>query len=350
MTKPGDAEVSIEVRDGIGHITLNRPKAINALNHEMVRAMAGALEKWRGDDAVRAVLVRGAGERGLCAGGDIVSIHHDATTGGSGSLDCWRDESVRTAAIARYPKPYVAIMDGIVMGGGVGISAHGSVRVVTERSMIGMPETGIGFIPDVGGTYLLARAPGQLGTHVALTTARMSGADAIACGFADHFVPSESIDEFVAALAAGPVDAAVAAFGRPAPESDLLAQRGWIDAAYSADSVREIVDRLQASPIEEARKAAEQVLSKSPIALSVTLRSLRRAERSPSLEETLNEEYRVSTASLRSHDLVEGIRAQVIDKDRSPKWSPATLEEVTGGAVDAYFAPLGDAELGLTAP
>ena len=231
----------------------------------------------------------------------------------------WREEYILNSEIANYPKPYVAIMDGIVMGGGVGVSAHGDIRIVTERSMIGMPETGIGFIPDVGGTYLLSRAPGELGTHIALTTARLSAGDAIAAGFADHFIPSENIETFIAALASSSVADAVAQYAEPAPVSELLAQQSWIDAAYSADDVSTIVERLRASGIPEAEKAAEQILGKSPIALSVTLRSLRHAKEAASLEEVLNEEFRVSTAALASHDLVEGIRAQVVEKDRKPE-------------------------------
>ncbi|MFC0447533.1 3-hydroxyisobutyryl-CoA hydrolase, partial [Rhodococcus jostii] len=287
---------------------------------------------------------------GLCAGGDIVSIYHDAKDGGTGSREFWRDEYVLNAAIANYRKPYVAIMDGIVMGGGVGVSAHGSVRVVTERSMIGMPETGIGFVPDVGGTYLLARTPGELGTHIALTTARLSAGDAIACGFADHFVPSEKIEQFIEALSETTVEAALAAFTAPAPVSELVAQRGWIDAAYSAGSVAEIVSRLRGSGVPEAEKAAEQVVSKSPTACAVTLKSLRRARQAGSLEEVLNDEFRVSVACLSSPDLVEGIRAQVVEKDRNPRWKPATIDEVDDTQIDAFFTPLGDLELGLTAP
>ncbi|MGW4338229.1 enoyl-CoA hydratase/isomerase family protein [Rhodococcus koreensis] len=343
-------EVLIDRRDGVGRIVLNRPKAINALNHTMVARIAAALAAWAGDDEVKAVVITGAGDRGLCAGGDIVSIYHDAREGGTGSREFWRDEYILNATIANYPKPYVAMMDGIVMGGGVGVSAHGSVRIVTERSMIGMPETGIGFVPDVGGTYLLARAPGELGTHIALTTARLGAGDAIACGFADHFIPSARIGQFVEALSTTTVEAAVAAFTEPAPESDLLAQQGWIDAAYSADSVAEIVSRLQGSGVPEAQKAAGQVLAKSPTACAVTLASLRRARVAGSLEEVLNEEFRVSVACLGSADLVEGIRAQVVDKDRNPRWSPATLDDVTDAAVAQFFTPLGDLELGLTAP
>ncbi|KOS55600.1 enoyl-CoA hydratase/isomerase family protein [Rhodococcus rhodochrous] len=348
MTETED--VLVRVSGGIGRITLNRPKAINALNYDMVKVMAAALDEWAKDDSVRAVVVDGAGERGLCAGGDIVSIYHDARDGGTGSQDFWRDEYILNAAIGRYPKPYVAIMDGIVMGGGVGISAHGNVRIVTERSTIAMPEVGIGFVPDVGGTWLLSRAPGDLGTHLALTTGRMKAGDAIALGFADHFVPSEALDKFVAALESGTVDEALAEFAQPAPEAPLLAQRAWIDAAYSAPTVEEIVARLQAAEEPEAHAAAEQILGKSPVALKVTLRSVRHARELGNLEEVLNEEYRVSLASLRSHDLVEGIRAQVVDKDRNPAWSPATLADVTDADVDAYFQPLGELELGLAAP
>lgn len=354
MTEPENNSVLIEVRDGIGHLVLNRPKVINALDHTMVRLIADALERWRHDDEVRAVLLRGAGERGLCAGGDIVAIYRDAQSGGNASFDFWRDEYALNAAIARYPKPYIAIMDGIVMGGGVGLSVHGSIRIVTERSTIAMPETAIGLVPDIGGTYLLARMPGEAGTHVALTAGRIDGADAIACGLADHYVPSSSLEAFVAALGEsrghGAIEGVIAEFAQPAPSSPLLTQSGWIDAAYSADDVNEIVRRLRSEASPQAHEAADQLLAKSPIALTVTLRSLRRAARSCSLEETLNSEYRVSSASLRSHDLIEGIRAQVIDKDRNPKWLPASIDDVSAADIEAYFAPVGDRELGLSAP
>ncbi|MGF6883831.1 enoyl-CoA hydratase [Nocardia sp. GAS34] len=356
-----EPEVLIEKLDGIGLITLNRPKAINALNHPMALAILDALHAWADDDEVRTVVLTGAGERGLCAGGDIVAIHEDAKNtvarGGSPydaadspSGRFWRDEYVLNALIDRYPKPYVAIMDGIVMGGGVGLSGHASHRVVTERSKVGMPETGIGFVPDVGGSYLLANAPGEIGTHLALTTARMSAGDAIAAGFADYFVPSEHVPALLEALRTADAEVAIAKFAQPAPVSAFVAQRDWIDACYGADTVEEIVYRLQNDGRPEAAAAAADVLSKSPVALKVTLRSLRGAREAASLAEALNREYRVSAASLRTHDLVEGIRAQVVDKDRNPRWAPATLAEVTGADVAAYFGDLGDRELGLTAP
>ncbi|MET0319071.1 3-hydroxyisobutyryl-CoA hydrolase [Rhodococcus sp. RS1C4] len=342
-----EAEVLFDVAGGVGRITLNRPKAINALNHAMVQQIAPKLDQWATADDVDLVLLVGAGERGLCAGGDIVSIYHDAKDGGSGSKDFWRDEYILNAAIARFPKPYVAIMDGVVMGGGVGLSAHGNVRIVTERSKIAMPEVGIGFIPDVGGTYLLARTPGELGTHLGLTTARMDAGDAIAAGFADHYMPSENLEKFYDALESGELSDALDEFTEEAPASTLDASREWIDRYYAGDSVQAIVDGLRGSGIPDAEKAAGDIESKSPVSLKVTLRSLRHAATASSLEEVLNEEYRVSLASLESHDLVEGIRAQVVEKDRNPKWSPATLADVTDADVDRYFASLGDRELGL---
>lgn len=342
-----EPEVLFDASGGVGRITLNRPKAINALNHSMVQQIAPKLDEWAADDDIELVLLVGAGERGLCAGGDIVSIYHDAKEGGSGSKDFWRDEYILNAAIARFPKPYVAIMDGVVMGGGVGLSAHANTRIVTERSKIAMPEVGIGFVPDVGGTYLLARSPGELGTHLGLTTARMDAGDAIAAGFADHYMPSANLEKFYDAIGTGQLSDALSEFTEDAPSSALQSSSEWIDRYYSADTVEAIVEGLRGSGIPDAEKAAADIEAKSPVSLKVTLRSLRHAAQASSLEEVLNEEYRVSLASLESHDLVEGIRAQVVEKDRNPKWSPATLADVTDADVDRYFESLGDSELGL---
>ncbi|MFF8732337.1 enoyl-CoA hydratase/isomerase family protein [Streptomyces sp. NPDC015171] len=329
-------------------ITLNRPRALNALNHDMVRRVDEALTAWEHDPDVRTVVITGAGERGLCAGGDIRAVHDDARDGdGSASAAFWRDEYHLNARIARYPKPYVALMDGIVMGGGVGVSAHGSVRIVTERSRIAMPETGIGFVPDVGGTYLLALAPGELGTHLALTGAQIGAGDALLCGLADHYVPSEALGHLVDDLADLPVHDALARHVRPAPPARLAARREWIDACYAGGTVEEILRRLLAQGGPDAKEAAETLLAKSPTALKVTLAALRRARHLGPLERVLDQEYRVSCAALGTSDLLEGIRAQVIDKDRDPHWSPATLAEVTDADVGRFFAPLGDRELGL---
>ncbi len=349
MTSTDDGAVILR-RDGrAGRITLNRPRAINALTHDMVRRVDAALTAWEHDDAVTTVVIDGAGERGLCAGGDIRLIHDDARAGGGATATraFWRDEYRLNARIAAYPKPYVALMDGLVMGGGVGVSAHGGVRIVTERSAIAMPETGIGFAPDVGGTFLLSRAPGELGTHLALTTARLDAGDAVRAGFADHFVPRARLADFAAALADTDPAEAVRAHATPAPPGALTAHQEWIDRCYAADSVEEILVRLTESGVPEAKEAAEAMAAKSPTALKVTLAALRRARRLPTLGEVLDQEYRVSCASLSDPDLVEGIRAQVVDKDRRPKWSPAALADVSDAAVARHFEALGAGELGL---
>ncbi|KOG81996.1 MULTISPECIES: enoyl-CoA hydratase/isomerase family protein [Streptomyces] len=341
--------VRVRVEGRTGVLTLNRPKALNALTHSMVATIAAALDRWEHDPEVAAVVLTGAGERGLCAGGDIRSIHEDARAGGQASAAFWRDEYRLNARIARYPKPYVAIMDGIVMGGGVGVAAHGSVRIVTEGSKVAMPETGIGFVPDVGGTYLLALAPGELGTHLALTGAVMGPGDALLCGFADHFVERAQLPALLAALRTAPPGEVLHRHVRDAPSGELRANRAWIDACYSADSVEEIVERLLACGVPAAGEAAATLLARSPTALKVTLAALRRARELGPLERVLEQEYRVSCAALSSADLVEGIRAQVIDKDRAPRWSPGTLAEVTDADVARYFAPTGGEGLSLAA-
>ncbi|OBB94298.1 enoyl-CoA hydratase/isomerase family protein [Mycobacterium sp. 852002-40037_SCH5390672] len=341
MTDESD-EVLTEVEGNVGVITLNRPKAINSLNQQMVDALTAILTGWADDDAVRAVVLSGAGERGLCAGGDVVSIYHSARKDGVEARRFWRDEYLLNARIAEFPKPYVALMDGIVMGGGVGVSAHANTRVVTDTSKIAMPEVGIGFIPDVGGVYLLSRAPGGLGLHAALTGAPFSGADAIAMGFADHYVPHGDVEAFRRAVVTDDVENALAKYAVEPPPSELAAQREWIDECFAGDTVEDIVAALRGHDAGPANDSANLIATRSPIALSVTLGAVRRAAKLETLKDVLVQDYRVSSASLRSHDLVEGIRAQLIDKDRNPKWSPAQLSAVTAADVEAYFAPVDD--------
>ncbi|MGF1425266.1 enoyl-CoA hydratase/isomerase family protein [Kitasatospora sp. LaBMicrA B282] len=341
-------DVLIE-RDGhLGRIVLNRPKALNALTHAMVLRIAAALDAWEQDDTVATVVITGAGERGLCAGGDIVAIHQAATGGDPAAAEeFWRDEYHLNARIARYPKPYVAVMDGIVMGGGVGVSAHGSVRIVTERTRIAMPETGIGFVPDVGGTYLLALAPGELGTHLALTAGSVGAGDALLCGLADHFVPADRLPALLTDLAGLTVHEALARHVAPAPPAPLAEQRAWLDECYAADTVETILARLLACGETTAKKAAERITANSPTAVKVALTALRRARALGPLEAVLDQEFRTSCAALATPDLAEGIRAQVIDKDRNPRWQPAALADVTADEVARHFAPLGERELGL---
>ena len=330
-------EVLAEQRGQLGILILNRPKAVNALTAGMVHAMLAQLADWAEDHTVSTVLVQGAGTRGLCAGGDIVAIYRDMLTGGSRTADFWEAEYRLNAMIARYPKPYVAFMDGLVLGGGVGIS-------VTIRT--GMPETTIGFVPDVGGTLLLSRSPGETGTHAALTGAHLDGADALFLGLADHFVRSENLPALAAALESETAEDAVGRFAESAPDSGLAGQRAWIDECYTGNEVEEILRRLRAFGGDAAR-AAETIESKSPTAVKVALASLRRA-RGMTLERALAQEFTVGLHCLAGPDFREGIRAQVVDKDRNPHWRPATLAEVLDDDVARYFEPHGDRELNLS--
>ena len=332
-------EILTRIDGGVGFVTLNRPKAINSLTQGMVTAMDATLTDWADDDRVSVVVVEGAGDRGLCAGGDVVAIYHSAQADGAQARQFWFDEYRLNARIGRFPKPYVALMDGIVMGGGLGIGMHGSVRVVTDTSKIAMPEVGIGLIPDVGGTLLLSRTPGLLGLHDALTGAPFSGADAIALGLADHYVPHARLQAFNTAIVADGVSAALRAHAEEPPPSELGAQREWIDDCFAGETITDIVAALRSHDEGPAQDAADLISTRSPIALAVTLASVRRAAGFTTLEEALIAEYRVSCAAVRSHDLVEGIRAQVVDKDRNPKWSPASLAAVTDEDVAAYFQP-----------
>jgi enoyl-CoA hydratase len=334
----------IVARQGsLGRLTLNRPKALNALTRDMVRTIHRALLDWRTDDSVVAVLIDGAGERGLCAGGDIRSIYDSAKVGKFEADDFWREEYVLNAFIAHYPKPYIAIMDGIVMGGGVGISAHGSHRIVTERTRLAMPEVGIGFVPDVGGTFLLSRAPGELGTYAGLTASQLSGADAMVCELADDHMQSQDLPAFIETLSATAdadhVDGIIAAHTSPPGESNLLRHRADIDRCFSGKTVEDILQALDQQNNEFCFEAAKRMRRHSPTSLKVTLRALRQARALPDLEACLQMEYRVATACIRGHDMIEGIRAVVVDKDQSPAWRPARLADVSEDVVQSFFDP-----------
>ena len=336
MTDAG--EILLRHDGWLGRITLNRPRAINALSLGMVRTMLTALQDWRRDPRVRTVLIDGAGPRGLCAGGDIRAAWESLRADGTLADRFWEEEYALDAAIAAYPKPVVAFMDGVVMGGGVGISAHARHRLVTERSRVAMPETIIGFTPDVGASYLLPRAPGLVGLRLALTGRAVDAADAIFCGLADRMVPSGRLAELAALLSHAAPEQAIAAVAVPAPEPALAAQRSWIDLAYAADSVEAILAALRARPEPEAAADRTDLRARSPMALKVTLRSIRTAAGLPDLAACLAQELRLARALTRRGDFAEGVRAQLIDKDREPRWSPAHLAEVTPAMVDACFA------------
>ena len=334
-------EILFDRQGRLGLITLNRPKAINALTLNMVRLMAAALKDWAADDAVSVVLIRGAGEKGFCAGGDIVSIYNAARAGDRAPEIFWREEYALNLMIAEYKKPVVVVMHGIVMGGGVGISAHAAHRIVTEGSSVAMPEVSIGFIPDVGGTFLLARAPGDLGTHLALTAGRVGPADCLLLGLADFFVPQDRLSDLPDLRECDSheqVRAVLAALSAPAGSAPLADARAWIDQAYAADSVEEIAANLSQNPDPAAQAALAQLQKHSPTSLKVTLRALRKAKNFGQLAPCLDMEFSAASACLGSHDFPEGIRAAVIDKDRAPKWSPARLEEVGEAEIARYFA------------
>lgn len=326
-------EVRYAVQGPIGRVRLNRPAAINALTRPMVRSLLDRLRAWADDPAVQAVLVDGAGDRGLCAGGDVRALREVIAAGHvEEALGFWEDEYALNALVADYPKPYVAWMDGVVMGGGVGISAHGSHRWVTPRARVAMPETAIGFFPDVGGLWFLSRAPGELGTHVALTGLPVSAADAVLLGLADRVVDADDPLPLVEEL----LDGRGPAPGGPAPEAPLQRDREWIDACYAGDDPAEILRRLEEHPDPAAREAGAVLASRSPFAVAVTLEALRRAA-ALDVHEVLAQDRALGPTFARHPDFAEGVRALLVDKDRSPRWQPPTLAEVRPEDVLAAF-------------
>ncbi len=343
-------QVVVRRRGRVGHLTLNRPRAINALTLAMIREMQSALDSWLEDGAVEVVLLDGAGPRGFCAGGDIRVVHESARTGSAVALQLWREEYVLDATIAGYPKPVVSMVDGITMGGGVGLGCHGVHRVATQRSLLSMPEVSIGLAPDVGAHLLLARAPGELGTYLALTAARIGPADALLCGLVDHVVRAGQLGAVAGRLEHSSPRQAV----EPSELTDqevgvapLRAARGWIDECFTGEDAGEILSRLLGHGDGDARAAGSRLAAMSPLAVSVSLRGLREARRLDDLHPVLVNDYRSISRSLRTHDLPEGIRAAILDKDRTPVWAPSTLEGVTPEMVERHFCPLGGAELDL---
>ncbi len=340
-----EPEILTERRGAIGLVTLNRPKALNALTLPMVRGLAAALDAWEHDAAIRHVVVRGAGEKAFCAGGDIRQLHD---LGRAGRIEeartFWREEYILNARIKAYPKPYVALIDGIVMGGGVGVSVHGSHRVAGPRYLFAMPEVGIGFFPDVGAAFALPRLPGASGTYLAVTGERIGQGDALALGLATHALPSEAFPALLAALEAGePVDAALARLRSAAPESPLAPHRALIDACFAAPTAEEIVARLAARAGEDAfaAKILDGMARKSPTSIKIALMQMQ-AGAGLGFADTMRLDYRIVTRIARGHDFYEGVRAVIIDKDHAPRWRPERLEDVSAADIAAYAAPLPD--------
>ncbi|ULJ71043.1 enoyl-CoA hydratase/isomerase family protein [Rhizobium gallicum] len=346
MQNNHEREVIIERRGTAGIIRLNRPKALNSLTLGMVRMIDAALDEFAYDDGVASVVVTGEGDRGFCAGGDIRALHESGRSGSELAETFWREEFTLNHRIASYAKPYVALMDGITMGGGVGLSAHGRHRIVTERTRLAMPETGIGYFPDVGATWLLPRMPGETGTWAGLTGQELNAADAIYAGLADFEIPSSRLPDVIDALARLPVGSSPVAceallkhVAGKAAESRLQVVRPLIDHAFCFDRVEEVLEALAADEGEFAAKTRKTLQMRSPTSLKLTLRLLREGRQSVNLAACLNRELGACMQILKSADFYEGVRAAVIDKDRNPKWSPSTIEAVNAEVLAPFFKP-----------
>ena len=308
-------DLIVEAREGVGRLVLNRPRAINALTPGMLSGIHAALDEWARDGSIVRVEISGAGERGLCSGADVRALREHVLSGGN-HLEFFEIEYAMNAAIKSFPKPYIAHQRGITMGGGLGVSAHGSRRIAHPDSVFAMPETIIGFIPDVGILWYLAQAPGQLGAHVALTGNAINGTDAVRVGLADEVDETDG----------------------PAPASVLDGWQAWIDACYASDDPVAIVQALEAHPDPDARAAGADLRKRCPLSVAVTLEAIRRARTMSGVEEVLAQDMTVARHMIPRPDFLEGVRAQLVDKDRNPQWQHARIEDVTRDEVLACFA------------
>ena len=353
-----DLDILFGREGGVGTVLLNRPQALNAFTLGMYRKFEPMLHAWAGNPDIRAVLIEGAGERAFCAGGDVRAVY-EAGRGIAGDPDFTKvffaEEYRIISFIHRYPKPYVAILDGITMGGGAGVSVNGAFRVATEKTMFAMPETGIGLFPDVGATRFLNLCPGHIGRYLGLTGARLGAADALYCGFATHFVPRERAPELRAGMAAvaweagrerAQVTALLDTFSTDPGPSPLAAQRPVIDRCFAGETIEAILDALETETDDRdwAMETRATLLTKSPTSLRITLRQLVLGQ-GCDLDAALRLEYRLTQHVMAAHDFYEGVRAALVDKDQTPHWQPASLAEVDAAMTEAYFAPLGAAEL-----
>jgi enoyl-CoA hydratase len=344
-----EPDILFERRGTAGLVILNRPHALNAVSHDMVRALAQQLGQWETDPAVTRVLVTANGGRAFSAGGDLRALYDLGRAGRHDeALGFFRDEYALNARIKRYRKPYVALIDGIVMGGGVGVSVHGSHRVAGDRFVFAMPEVGIGFFPDIGATWFLPRLPGQLGTYCALTGERLDAADGVAAGVATHRVASAKLPELAEALCtAVPVDALLGAFAQPGGEGPVRARQAAIDRLFAGHRIEDILGRLDAEVAANGTNAAfghataALIRTRSPTSLKIVLAQMRRGS-SLDFAECMRTEFRIVSRVVRGHDLYEGIRAVIVDKDQAPGWQPPTLDAVSAAEVERHFAPLAD--------
>lgn len=339
-----DPEILFDLRDGVAEVTLNRPQALNALTLDMVRVFDPQLAAWEADGAVRAVVVRGAGDKAFCAGGDVQKLY-DSAPSDAIRQEFFRKEYRLNRRIHNYPKPYVAIMDGITMGGGVGLSVHGSTRIAADNTMFAMPETGIGLFPDVGGSWFLPRLPGEVGMFMALTGARLRAADCVYAGICEAYIPNDRHDEFIAAVRRGEsLEEVMERLSEMPEEAPLSTHREVIDRCFAGNSVEEIVSALEAESGEWSEKQLSIMSGKSPTSQKISFRQLREGARLD-FDDCMRMEYRMVQGLMEGGDFFEGVRAVVVDKDMSPKWSPAALADVSESEVARYFAPLGDLDL-----
>jgi enoyl-CoA hydratase/carnithine racemase len=346
-----ESEILFEVKNGLGVMTLNRPKVLNSLSYNIVLEMERMMPAWEKDPAIKAVVLRGAGDRAFCAGGDVAGLYREMRDDPNGTVrrDFFRDEYIVNRRIYRFAKPWISLIDGIDMGGGVGLSVHGSHSVASEKFLFAMPETTIGLFPDVGGGYFLTRLPGALGTFLALSSHRLKAADALWAGIVDAYVPAANMNELETALGAadlsGPdadkkVDRVIATFATDPGAPTLPAMMIDIDRCFSAESVQEIVAKLERLGGVWAEKQLAALMKLSPISMAITLEQLKRCA-NRSFEDSMTIEYRMSQRCMqKGHDFFEGVRALLIDKDQKPKWNPPTIEGVTRAMVDEHFRPV----------
>ena len=342
------SDISIRVEGRAGRITLTRAPALNALTYDMVLAIEAALEAWRDDAGVALVLLDAEGDKAFCAGGDIAALYASGRAGDFAyGRRFWADEYRLNAKLAEYPKPVISLMQGFTMGGGVGLGCHASHRVVGETSRIAMPECGIGLVPDVGGSLLLARAPGRMGAYLGLTAARMEAGDAVAAGFADHFVPQDRWADLVATLCETGEAAAVARMSDKAPQGALSALMPQIDALFAGATLPEVMAALRGDDSGFAADALKAVMRNSPLAMACTLEILERLDApGATIRDALDLEYRVTWRAMEQGDFLEGIRAAIIDKDRKPVWTH-DIDSLPETAVSQMLAPLGKDALSL---
>ena len=347
MTAVGEPDILFERRGVAGLVTLNRPHALNAVSHAMVRALARQLAQWESDPAVTRVILTAHGGRAFSAGGDLRALYDLGRAGRyDEALGFFREEYALNAQIKCYRKPYVALIDGIVMGGGVGVSVHGSHRVAGDKFVFAMPEVGIGFFPDIGATWILPRLPGKLGTYCALTGERLNAADGVAADIATHRVASARVPELVESMCtAVSVDALLGAFAQPAGEGPLVARQGAIDRLFRGDRIEDILAALDAEASQNGTSAAfasttaALIRTKSPTSLKIVLEQMRRGS-TLDFTQCMRTEFRIVSHVVHGHDLYEGIRAVIIDKDQAPSWQPPTLEAVSAAELERHFAPL----------